>query len=73
MAVEPWRVPELLWREIEPLILRPQRRFRYPGRKRLDDRACLEGILYVALCDPLAGAAEDRGTALRTDMLAAAG
>ncbi len=47
MAVEPWRVPELLWREIEPLIPRPQRRFRYPGRKRLDDRACLEGILYV--------------------------
>lgn len=40
-------VPELLWRELEPLIPRPQRRFRYPGRKRYDERACLEGILYV--------------------------
>jgi transposase len=47
MAVEPWRVPEVLWAEIEPLIPRPVRRFRYPGRKRWDDRACLEGILYV--------------------------
>jgi transposase len=41
------RVPDLLWRELEPLIPRPQRRFRYPGRKRHDERACLEGILYV--------------------------
>lgn len=47
MAVEPWRVPDRLWREVEPLIPRVERRFRYPGRKRCDDRACLEGILYV--------------------------
>lgn len=47
MAAEPWRVPEALWEEIEALIPRPERRFRYPGRKRWDERACLEGILYV--------------------------
>lgn len=47
MAAEPWRVPEVLWVEIEGLLPRPRRRFRYPGRKRLDDRRCLEGILYV--------------------------
>jgi transposase len=47
MAVEPWRVPELLWAEIEPLLPVVERRFRYPGRRRIDDRACLEGILYV--------------------------
>ena len=47
MAAEPWRVPEALWREIEPLIPQPSRRARYPGRKRWDERACLEGILYV--------------------------
>ena len=47
MAAEVWRVPERLWAEIEPLIPRVERRFRYPGRKRVDDRACLEGILYV--------------------------
>ena len=40
-------VPESLWREIEPLIPVPQRRFRYPGRKRCSERACLEGILTV--------------------------
>ena len=47
MAAEAWRVPDLLWEEIEPLIPRPQRRYRYPGRKRFEERACLEGILYV--------------------------
>jgi transposase len=47
MAAEPWRVPDALWEELEPLIPRPQRRYRHPGRKRWDERACLEGILYV--------------------------
>jgi transposase len=47
MAAEPWRVPERLWRELEPLLPKVERRFRYPGRKRVDDRVCLEGILYV--------------------------
>jgi transposase len=47
VAAEPWRVSDRLWREIEPLIPRVERRFRYPGRRRVDDRACLEGILYV--------------------------
>ena len=47
MAAEPWRVPERLWRELEPLLPKTERRYRYPGRRRLDDRACLEGILYV--------------------------
>jgi transposase len=43
----PWRVPDRLWGEVEPLLPKVQRRFRYPGRKRHDDRACLEGILYA--------------------------
>ena len=43
----PWRVPDRLWVEVEPLIPKVERRFRYPGRRRHDDRACLEGILYV--------------------------
>jgi transposase len=47
MAAEPWRVSDRLWAEVEPLIPKVQRRYRYPGRKRVDDRACLEGILYV--------------------------
>jgi len=47
MAAERWRVPDWLWLQVEPLIPKVERRFRYPGRKRLDDRACLEGILYV--------------------------
>ena len=40
-------VPEALWREIEPLIPVPERRFRFPGRRRYPERACLEGILTV--------------------------
>jgi transposase len=40
-------VPETLWREIEPLVPVPERRFRYPGRRRFSERACLEGILTV--------------------------
>src|ERR671937_292983 len=44
---QPWRVSDRLWAEIEPLIPRVERRARFPGRKRHDDRACLEGILYV--------------------------
>ena len=44
---EPWRVSDRFWLEVEPLLPRVERRFRYPGRKRFDDRACLEGILFV--------------------------
>ncbi len=40
-------VPDELWEVVRPLIPQPARRFRYPGRKRLDDREALNGILYV--------------------------
>jgi transposase len=36
-----------LWQHIEPLIPAEPRRFRHPGRKRLPDRGCLTGILFV--------------------------
>jgi transposase len=36
-----------LWQIIEPLLPQKKRRFRYPGRKSLDDRAVLRGILFV--------------------------
>ena len=47
MAVAPWVVPDELWRRIEPLLPKVERRFRYPGRKRLPDRQALQGILFV--------------------------
>lgn len=47
MAVAPWIVVDALWAKVEPLLPRKERRFRYPGRKRLDDRAALQGILFV--------------------------
>ena len=47
MAVAPWVVADGLWERVEPLLPRARRRFRYPGRKRLDDRAALQGILFV--------------------------
>src|SRR5712691_7122617 len=47
MAKEPWVVSDELWELIEPLLPTRERRFRYPGRKRLPDRECLSGILFV--------------------------
>jgi transposase len=47
MAVAPWVVSDALWQLVEPLLPKRERRFRYPGRKRLDDRAALQGILFV--------------------------
>jgi transposase len=46
-AVAPRAVPDELWGRIEPLLPRVERRFRYPGRKRLPDRQALQGILFV--------------------------
>lgn len=43
----PWEVEDELWELIEPLLPTVERRFRYPGRKRLDDRKALCGILFV--------------------------
>lgn len=37
-----------LWNEIEPLLPAPKpRRFRFPGRKPIDNRRALTGILFV--------------------------
>jgi transposase len=47
MAVAPWIVSDELWELVEPLLPKKQRRFRYPGRKRLSDRQALQGILFV--------------------------
>src|SRR5215831_11527347 len=47
MAAAPWVVSDELWSRIEPLLPRVERRFRYPGRKRLPDRQALQGILFV--------------------------
>jgi len=43
----PWIVSDELWARIEPLLPKIERRHRYPGRKRLDDRTVLCGILFV--------------------------
>src|SRR5260370_8805764 len=40
-------VTDELWEVIEPLIPEVPRRFRHPGRKRIDDRRVLTGILFV--------------------------
>src|SRR3954470_13318966 len=42
-----WEVSDELWARIKPLLPVVERRSRYPGRRRLDDRACLNGILFV--------------------------
>ncbi len=41
-------LPYELWNRIEPLLPPPKpRRFRYPGRKPIDNRKALIGILFV--------------------------
>ena len=45
MATTP--VDEEFWKLIEPLLPLRKRRFRNPGRKRLDDRRTVAGILFV--------------------------
>ena len=47
MAVAPWIVSDELWERVEPLLPKVERRYRYPGRKRLPDRQALQGILFV--------------------------
>ena len=47
MAVAPWIVSDELWELVEPLLPVRERRFRYPGRRRLPDREALQGILFV--------------------------
>src|SRR5262245_58500407 len=46
-----WRVSDELWERLEPILVDPKRRFRYPGRSRYSPRLCLEGILYVLFTD----------------------
>lgn len=43
----PWLVADDPWGRIEPLLPLRQRRSRFPGRLPLDDRKCLQGILFV--------------------------
>ena len=41
-------VSDELWENVKPLLPEPKpRRFRHPGRKPLDDRKALTGILFV--------------------------
>ena len=40
-------VSDELWDLVEPLIPTVPRRYRFPGRKRIDDRKVLTGILFV--------------------------
>lgn len=40
-------VSDGLWARIEPLLPSVERRYRYPGRKRVPDRQALTGILFV--------------------------
>lgn len=43
----PWIVSDGLWERIEPLLPKVERRRYHSGRRRLDDRKVLCGILFV--------------------------
>jgi len=41
-------VPDSLWERVQPLLPpRPPRRHKHPGRRPVDDRAALAGIVFV--------------------------
>jgi putative transposase of IS4/5 family DUF4096 len=42
-------VTDELWERIHPVLPVVQRRRRWPGRRRMDNRACLNGILFVLI------------------------
>src|SRR5437762_3713700 len=46
-VMSPRLVDDELWELIAPLLPPRPRRYRYPGRRRLDDRKVLNGILFV--------------------------
>jgi transposase len=46
-----WRLPDLVWERLAPILVDPPRRFRNPGRARYSPRQCLEGILFVLYHD----------------------
>ena len=49
MSGAAWEVSDELWAAVEAVLPRRERRYRYPGRRRLDDRRALEGILFVLI------------------------
>jgi transposase len=41
-------VPDSLWERVAPLLpAHPPRRYRFPGRRRVEDRVALAGIVFV--------------------------
>jgi hypothetical protein len=64
-------VSDELWELIEPLIPKVPRRRRFPGRKRLDDRKVLTGILVVLQTGIPGSTCRRRWAALGDDLLAA--
>ncbi len=44
---KPWEIDDELWSLIDPLLPKVERHSTHPGRKRLDDRQVLQGILFV--------------------------
>lgn len=49
VSTRPWIVDDALWELIEPLL--PPWPERSPGLRPVDDRLCLQGILYVLVND----------------------
>ena len=47
MRAKPWEVSDRVWARIALVLPKKPRRFRYPGRRPLDDRLVLQGILFV--------------------------
>ncbi|MBB4943274.1 transposase [Streptosporangium album] len=49
MSASPWIVSDELWEQIEPLLPRRERRFRYPGRRLLRTRLAAQQENFVSV------------------------
>ena len=65
-------VSDELWRLVEPLIPKVERRYRFPGRRRVDDRSVLTGIVFVLQTGSGGSTCRRRWAVGRDDVLAAA-
>ena len=66
-----WIVPDGLWERIEPVLPVVPRRADHPGRKRLDDRKVLSGILFVLSTGFRGSSCRRSWGSARDDLLAA--
>jgi transposase len=72
MAAAPWIVSDDLWELVQPLLPKKERRFRYPGRRRLPERETARDPVRAAHRDLVDAPASRAGLWFGNHLLASA-